>query len=186
MSDPKNDAGASFKGSHHRPMRTYPKSSKKLGVLVTCIFAAGVMLCAWGAFELMRAHESSRWPSTTGIVTTSYVLKVQERKADHAMFSFYPKIEYRYTVLGQSYSAARIAFGGVTEASQHEAQKIVDQYPTDTTLTVHYDPNDPSVAVLKAGYRLPAYGMVGVGLVLCVIGIYFLRIHWRKRGRGHI
>ena len=79
-----------------------------------------------------------------------------------------------------------MAFGGFSEDSRRKAQKIVDQYPKGMALTVYYDPNDPSVAVLKAGYRLAAYAMVAAGLALCAGGMLGFRAWRRKQGRRNI
>jgi LPXTG-motif cell wall-anchored protein len=47
-------------------------------------------------------------------------------------------------------------------------------------VTVYYDPDDPSVAVLNAGYKLQAYAIISAGLMGLAGGMFFFR-RWRRR-----
>lgn len=161
-------------------------SNRRLGIIAVCMVAAGLAVVIWGVFEWKQAGESRSWPMTTGTVVRSYVHNVQERKEDPVMVRYYPKVHYRYMVRGEVYTADRIAFGGHIETNQHEAQKMVDRYPTGSAVTVAYDPNDPSVAVLNAGYRLPAVAVVGAGGVICAFGILGYRMWRRQQARRTI
>ncbi len=140
----------------------------------------GLLVSGWGGLELQRALESRHWPSTTGIVTGATIDEVVHRKREGPETTYHPKIQYQYAVFGQVYRADRIVFGGSPGGSRRAAQKMVDRYPEGLAVTVYYDPNKPSVAVVKAGYRLTAYAMVAVGVVLCAGGVFCWRA-WRRK-----
>jgi MFS superfamily sulfate permease-like transporter len=158
------------------------KSGKGLGILTIAMLAAGIALLAFGAVEFKRALASKSWPSVTGAITSSSIQKKQTRKNNRTVISYYPRVQYRYTVAGKTHSADRIAFGGTAGGSRSKAQKIVNQYPSGKTLPVYYDPDDPSVAALETGHSLMAIVIILAGLVFLCAGIACFRA-WRRQHR---
>jgi hypothetical protein len=150
------------------------------------MIVAGLTVLGWGAIELKRAHVSSTWPSTTATVIRASVREQDQRQENETGASYYPTIQYAYSALGEHFIGERIAFGGVAAGSLSQARQILDQYPTGKLVTVYYDPNDPSAAVLKAGYRLPAYLAAAVGLVFLAGGLIAWRSWRRKQNRRNI
>lgn len=172
-----------------RPKQSSPphsKPAKGLGIIILFMFVVGMGVLSWGGYEASRAMTSIRWPSTEGTVIRSFVQEVEHHKEERTESTFYPKVVYRYSVFGESREADRIAFGGVPGGSRTEAQRMIDRYPVGMVVTVFYDPNRPSVAVLKAGYSRMAYMMVGVGVML-IAGAAFGFRRWRnQRGKANL
>lgn len=159
------------------------KVNRGMGFLTLCMFAVGLVVAGWGLYELKRSRESNGWPSTTGIITHSAIHKVERRRENQTEATYYPRIQYQYAVFGKGFTADRIAFGSPYGGEQSKAQAVVDRYPIGGSVAVYYDPDDPSVAVLKAGYSQHAYVMMAAGLMFGAGGMFFLRACRRKRDR---
>ena len=74
------------------------------------------------------------------------------------MATFYePVVEYSYRVNGREYHSTQLSFGGRVAGSEELAQAKAAQYPANTEVVVHYDPDAPSNAVLdlKIAYATP-------------------------------
>ena len=74
------------------------------------------------------------------------------------MAIFYePVVEYSYRVNGREYHSTQLSFGGRVAGSEELAQAKAAQYPANTEVVVHYDPANPSNAVLdlRIAYATP-------------------------------
>jgi len=162
--------------------RAKSKSDKSLGILTLALVAAGVALLAWGGYEIKRAYESRGWPNTQGTITSSYIKK-ENRKDSNNRYrtTYYPKVQYQYQVEGKYYSCNRIAFGGVSGGKRSKAKKVVDSYPSGKKVTVYYNPQDPGVGVLKAGFSWGALLAFLAGLVFFGAGIMCYRAYRRNK-----
>ena len=60
-----------------------------------------------------------------------------------------PLVEYSYRVGTRDYHGARIAFGPAVSGPRALADATVARYPTGTSVTVHYDPSNPSQSTLE-------------------------------------
>ncbi len=148
------------------------RSSKGLGILTLAMFAAGIFLMAWGGNELKRAYESRSWPNTPGTITSAYIQKSHHRSSEgHSTTSYTPKVGYRYIVEGKIYTCDRIAFGGKSGGKRSKAKAVVDEYPSGRQVTVYYNPRDPKIAVLKAGFSWGAILVALAGVVFFGVGI---------------
>ena len=158
------------------------KPDKNLGILTLALLAAGVGLLAWGGYEIKRAYESRGWPNTQGTITSSYIKK-ENRKDSNNRYrtTYYPRIKYQYQVEGKYYSCNRIAFGGVSGGKRSKAKKVVDSYPSGKKVRVYYNPQDPGVGVLKAGFSWGALLAFLAGLVFFGAGIMCYRAYRRNK-----
>jgi len=156
------------------------KTGSGLRIVALIMLAVGLAIGGWGGFELERAMDSQRWPSTIGTVSLSTLQEVVHRKENETVVVYYPRIQYVYRVFGQAYTADRMAFGVASGISRGKAQQVLDDYPEGMDLTVYYDPDEPSIAVLKVGHVWSAYLTVAAGMVFCAGGMLGLRA-WRRR-----
>lgn len=148
------------------------KSAKGLAILTLGMFAAGIFLMAWGGNELKKAYESRSWPGTPGTITSAYIQTSHHRSSEgRSSTSYAPKVSYRYTVEGKTHMCDRIAFGGASGGMESWAKAVVDEYPSGKQVTVHYNPQDPSVAVLKTGFSWGALLLVLAGVVFFGVGV---------------
>jgi hypothetical protein len=99
---------------------------------------------AWSAYCQIRAQN---YAATTGVVTHSAV----ERQSDSEGSNTYsPNIKYKYAVAGKEYSGNRYRFGQ-DSSNDHSAQRIVTEHPVGKQVSVYYDPDRPSEALLRPG-----------------------------------
>ena len=60
-----------------------------------------------------------------------------------------PVVEYSYRVQGRDYHGSRLAFGADVAGPRDFAEAIVARYPAGREVTVHFNPANPSFAVLE-------------------------------------
>lgn len=121
-----------------------------------------------------KANEAKAWPTIAGTVTSSEIRVHQDYDTDsHTTSTNYePVVQYSYNVVGTPCQASRIAFGA-NQFDRNTAQAKINRYPAGSTVTVHYDPNDPSKAVLETEAAGSKVFMI-VGIVFAVIGLYMV------------
>ena len=98
--------------------------------------------------QSMAYRQSTQtWVSTTGTVLMSSV----QSKHTGRSHSYYPVVVYVYTVNGQSYQSQRIKAGEqfLNVRVTGQAQATVARYPIGATVTVYYDPANPSECALE-------------------------------------
>ncbi len=122
------------------------------------------------------------WPTTEGTVEASYVHEHKPRPSQGQPETYTPVVIFSYTVDEETYVAKERNFGGAIAQTTRDliaAETVVKAYPPESTATVHYNPNSPSQAVLKAakptGYSTSL--IVNVGNVIAgglIILVYAL------------
>jgi hypothetical protein len=122
------------------------------------------------------------WPTTEGTVKRSYVHEHKPRPSQTAPETYTPVVIFSYTVEEETYVAKERNFGGVGAQTTQDliaAEAVVKEYPPDRTVTVYYNPNSPSQAVLEVakptGYSTSL--IVNVGNVIAgglIILVYAL------------
>jgi Protein of unknown function (DUF3592) len=98
---------------------------------------------------------SQTWPSTEGEVVASYYDKSGDTEGS-------ARIEYKYRVKSGDYRCGRKSFG----VSSFEERDLAD-YPVGKKVTVYYDPDSPSNAVLSLDSSI-------VGVVIVASLFFFL------------
>lgn len=102
----------------------------------------------------------------------------------HNSYSYYPHVEYTYTLSAQSYTAKQIAFGGVKGFNNPgKAQAALAKYPLNAPARVFYNPQKPAEAVLEriAGEGAKTAKIMGIillvlsGLIACPLLIGIIR-----------
>jgi hypothetical protein len=146
------------------------------------IFAAvGIGLIVFGLRDRKKAKATETWPTANGTILSARLDQQTRTERNqgrtYTRTSYTPIIEYTYTVGGQTHQGSRI-FPGTSMSYDHgTAQNIVNRYQPGAAVTVHYDPGDPTQAVLetkaKGGNLFLILGGVFalLGIVGCCIGI---------------
>jgi hypothetical protein len=132
----------------------------------------------WGARR--QAAEASGWPVTGGHIVSSTVEHYRTRVGgarSGTLTTFYePVVEYSYRVNAREYHSTQLSFGGKAAGGEQAAQTKAAQYPPGTDVVVHYDPKNPSNAVLdvKVAYATPwlVIALVFFGLALFFSGAF--------------
>ena len=130
-----------------------------------------------GGLTLSKGDATHSWLSVQGKITVaSSVDKRQSSGSQSSTWSYYPYWEYEYTVAGQRFTSHQIREGeGSRGHNTREAadQAAVSRFPVGTQVTVFYDPEDPSSAVLFRGASPGGvHLLVGTGLFLIALGFF--------------
>lgn len=127
--------------------------------------ALGGLLSVFGVYFLFAANESLSWPSVEGTVVQTEVRRdTRSRKGSagatlNTYVEYYVSINYTYDIEGNSYVASRYSLGqgdrvGRTYKERSDAEaEAASRFPEGTTVTVHYDPKQPTEAVLAPGWN---------------------------------
>ncbi len=157
-------------------------AGKNLGILALAMFAAGIFLMAWGGYEIRGSYQTGLWPDSQGNITASHVSKETNRDSDHrTRTTYYPRVLYQYQVEVRRYTASRINFGGKTGGMKWLAQRTVDRYPVGKTVKVHYNPEDPTYAVLEAGITWGSILLFLMGVIFFAPGVLCFRGYRKNR-----
>ncbi|MGB7338064.1 MAG: DUF3592 domain-containing protein [Phototrophicaceae bacterium] len=89
--------------------------------------------------------------------------------------SYFPDISYRYTVDGNDYINNGYAQRTTLINRTGMIQRILDKYPTDSTVTVYYNPHNPQESYLEKGYGSTITFLL-IAIVVFVIAITIIMI----------
>ncbi len=120
-----------------------------------------------------QASASQNWVGVQGRIVESRLEKRSSTAmdiSDRDQTSYIPIIRYTYSVMGQEYSADRVAFG-VQNTNQGPARELVERYPVEKSVMVYYDPNHPDQAVLEQVSKT-GWLQIVVGILMVFAGLY--------------
>ena len=135
----------------------------------------GLILSIWGAREWQSALSSKDWPTVSGTVVHSELkkrLKARRpgQKSHQSRTQFTPEIRYDYTVEGQSFTGDRVSYGDYSSSNEAQMKAVVAQYPVGKSVTVFYDPEDPSSSLLESGFGWTPVAISALGGVFAIVG----------------
>jgi hypothetical protein len=122
-------------------------------VLALVALVCFVALTAFAVMSRRRRHKiaaSANWPSVRGVVLSS---RVETRRfgLDKLGVSAGCSVAllYRYTVDTMTYESGRIGWDAWSAALTLDvAEQFVRDHPPGRAITVHYDPDDPAIAMI--------------------------------------
>jgi len=141
------------------------------GFFFLAALAVGGGLLWYSANSKKKAGASLAWPSAPGTVTVSDVRQSSSTDEDgHVTVSYYPRVEYEYTVDGQAYTSKQAAFGGVRGyGSPDRARQDLAKYPAGAAVTAYYNPEKPSEAVLERAAGEGAKTAKTMGIIVLAV-----------------
>jgi hypothetical protein len=160
------------------------------GGLVMWLFGAmcvAIVLVIVGS-KLWEARRAAAWPQVTGRIVKSTIEARHQQSADEATtVANVPAVEYEFAVAGTTYRGARISIG--EDAGGANADATLARYPLAATVTVYYDPADPTNCVLERDIP-PGFGrgcalLVAIGAIV-VAGVYWLATGGTKLVAAHL
>ncbi len=120
---------------------------------------------------------STHWPTTPGTIQSAGIQRYAAEGISYGL-----KVGYTYTVADVQYHSQRLGFGIQPEIWWHAAaREDVSKYPIGSTVTVHYNPDNPKVAVLITGVsasnRLIGwfFSLTPIAMGVLSVGIYFIQ-----------
>jgi hypothetical protein len=139
--------------------------------IVFLLFAlAGVYLVISESAEIDQFLTIRNWPTAEARIISS---KVEGKRA------FYPEIIYEYQIGDKTYTGETDmgvpGFG--TKANRlNVASTHVIRYPAGSTITIHYDPQNPSISFVKILPSYTVFLLLSVGAILFGCGFWGLLI----------
>jgi hypothetical protein len=118
------------------------------------VFAAvGVALLIFGLRDRKKAKATENWPIAKGAIASSRLDQQTRTERNqgrtYTRTSYAPVIEYSYEIGGRTYQGNRVFPGSTMSYDLGTAQNIVNRYQPGSSANVHYDPGDPTQAVLE-------------------------------------
>jgi len=123
-------------------------------IVYLIVFAPLGVIVLVAAYHSRQVRMTRNWPSAPGVIVTSELevrtIKVLDRNRETG-FRFeernFANIVYEYEVGGQTYSSNLVAIGA--DRGNFEVAETVARYPVGRRVTVYYNPDRRSEAVLE-------------------------------------
>ena len=128
------------------------------------ILVISIAAIATGVSMMSASGTARGWPTVTGKITERGVGPATTTGASRAGRYVEPRVSYSYTVDGKHYTGHRIALAA-NAYDEAKARKVANELPD--SVEVHYNPSDPSDALLQPS----ATGMAIFVLILGGLGI---------------
>ncbi|MEI8133183.1 MAG: DUF3592 domain-containing protein [Leptolinea sp.] len=150
-------------------------------ILAIAFFVIGLVLLLMNVIQIKKAKAAEAWPTISGLILSSELHENRRynTKSHVTNTSYEPRIQYQYSILGQNYLGTSL-YIGKSSYSYGAASKKIETYPQGAPVVVHYNPADPSKAVLEPKAASGILNLV-IGIILMVFGpaiaLYTLLAH---------
>jgi len=160
-------------------MKPDPESGdpRLLGGFGALLALVGTGLLGAGLWTIGRAVVAASWPAVPGVVVSSEV-DVHDGRNDVdevPVTTYHPAVRYTYDVDGRRYVGERITCGDFGSIDLDGRRAVAERYPLGSTVTVHFDPDAPELAVLEPGPAAFNLLMPALGLAFLVGGTFIVR-----------
>ena len=164
------------RGTLAKPQPLEPRAVFLPLVVGTVFIALGVHTLLWRRRRSHQVASARRWPTASGSILESHLREPAGHDDDAALVFL-----YRYDAAGRSWSSRRIDLFGLEERiGREEMEAIVRRYPAGGQVTVHYNPDQPSQAVLEPDNRVASTRVLGLDAALLVAGALFVLLAARS------
>jgi hypothetical protein len=148
-------------------------------------FVSGILVVCVESREINVSFEMRKWPTTKAKIISSQVAGVR---------AFHPNIRYEYQVDEVYYSDSTdmdLPGFGSKRTRLSDTERIVDENPVGTAITVHYNPDNPAISKVHVHASYSTYLIMtmsamiyGVGCfgILCILARHF--DHRRSRSQN--
>jgi len=162
-----------------------------VGVILLLVILGGGYFLRLGLRNIWRGVASASWPRVSGTVIRSQTSSATDRDKDtgqrNVMYS--ADIEFQYRVNGRDYTTKTLHFGQTLgSGASADAEIRHMRYPEGATVSIAYDPKDPSVAAAEPGFSLESLWLVVAGLAFilpCVMAAVIM-YGTERRGNGDL
>jgi hypothetical protein len=151
-------------------------------IFILCIII-GIGLLGLGYYFQKKAEAIDKWPGVTGKVIAAKVVQSTSQKSlrrndksSQSVLTFYPVIEYEYTVNDKKYSSDRLSLSVEPKSNPKYFEPILKKYAPGTDVKVFYNPDNPADAVLEKvkwiHYILYVFGAIWMAVWMLAFLIY--------------
>ncbi|OKH39750.1 hypothetical protein NIES2119_05750 [[Phormidium ambiguum] IAM M-71] len=138
-------------------------------LFVSCILIALEVALLWYSLRsAKKSMEASNWPSAIGTITK---LSLRENSGGDGG-TYKVEVEYRYSVMGQTYTSSRLAFGyDLYSNNMRKHQNIFHKLEYVQSVKVRYNPQNPAISTLSFGIHKSIRLMliIAVGLPIMIL-----------------
>ncbi|MPQ45718.1 DUF3592 domain-containing protein [Marinifilum sp. N1E240] len=140
------------------------------------IFALVFIVGGWLFYKnisesiVKEAEDSKTWPSVEGVISYSDL----RRSISDGDEMFAVDLEYNYFVKGAKHAGNRISAIDGSSSNKSGVIRDLQEYPVGKKVMVFYDPEIPSISLLKPGANLFTYFVKYGPLLFCFIGVLML------------
>ena len=138
------------------------------------------------AYTIYRQTKAESYPTTTGIVTGAEVSHHTSTDSEGRTTTTHrADITFRFEVDGRAYTGDTYRYGAMSTSDRSYVASVLERYPVNSEVIVHYNPADPSDAVLEVGVSgmellfllfLTPFNLIGLWLLGVVVRSIRLRI----------
>jgi len=115
----------------------------------------------------------AKWPTTVGTIASVNMQEIEGTEGAR----WRPQVIYYYSVDGRVIASTQISLGqAIHVADEQAARDFVHKYPPQSAVTVHYNPDEVTNAVLETGTPRRAQLNLTLGLILAAAGPILLLI----------
>jgi ribosomal protein L21E len=136
-------------------------------------------------YKYFEVRAASDWPSVPGevVISAPQVRKVKVIDGNREEGHYYEErnfanVTYQYVIAGQTYRNNRVTIG--EDRGNFEVAETIARYPVGKPVTVYYNPNRRSEAVLERDIPKGVFGCLVWMVVISVIGVFGSAIGFNK------
>lgn len=161
-----------------------PSKPRQRFVAAVAVFI-GVVFATVGVLVFRQWARERTWSTTSAVIVSTSTTWVSDRSrasGGRPAGHFEPHFVYRYHVNHRDFTGrnSELSYPG----NQPALDAFLAQYRPGTTVTIRYDPADPTHSVLGNGSFLLPLVFTAVGLGVLLLGLHQTRRAWRRQPAG--
>ncbi len=146
-----------------------PEGANAPLVVLTSAMGAVVLVFFFAGRRIAR--EAAGWPVTRGTVVISSTETLHQTQQGRDVISYAPVVEFTYQVNDRDYRSRQITLGAKLAGTRSFAEQIAARYPQGSRVEVHYEPANPSNAVLQITSSA-SWLLLGIALFCFGVAVY--------------
>ncbi len=139
------------------------------------LLVAGITLSSWLGRSVILGVNTGDWATTEGLIYQSEVSYTTSHPSDKRQKFYRSHLEYRYRIDRKAFAGTRVYRTDLPYLSEQDAETLIEKYPTGTPVTIYYDKNDPTQAVLQTGNPPTLWLLLGTSLLFAALGFRLTR-----------
>jgi len=142
--------------------------------LTWLVIAFGALWALSNVQDISSVNETARWPTTPGTIVDSHIASEEVgtyvgKSSNRPMYASRLHLTYVYDVDGRRYTGSR--WSALPPSANQATHAMLRKYPSGGAVVVHYDPGDPTSAVLDTSRPIGRYIQFACGLVIACWGV---------------
>ncbi len=151
-----------------------PLAGTTMGNIALIALPMVVMVGAMILNAVLKVRRASSWAQAPGrIIRSQMGVRRPPESNEIGTVVKVPAVTYSFSVGGVTHQGTRVSLGDISGKYAQEASR---RYPAGASVTVYYDPADPSDCVLER--EAPKGAVKGCGLALLVVVLLVWGLYW--------